>query len=770
MARRTRNRVNIWPGFVDALTTLVMVVIFVLVVFIFAQQFLSTQLNDNVTQINTLLNENEQLEFEKFELKELNNQLDSELSAVRQELASLRGERNILRDNLDNSRSEVQSLAGNVDTLREEEQSLLKRLAASEMQNRQLQAENTKLSADLQLNQQVLAEAEQQRVALVQRVRDDGDLTEEMEQTIALADANQERNINRFVALRGEFLSSVQNIAPTIASEEEREVLLQLAERIPSNPERDLGTVAPDRASRLKATVQTTQDLMEAMFQLAEQKQSELNTLLGTLLNARRQLSDAEKALLDDKLLVAQLKQQNDQVSKDLVDANEAIAVNEFTIEAKLAEIKILTDVRDDLQNRVNDLQTSILSFENSINVLRTTVDDQEREILETVGSYERRIEELLIKLEARQAEQEALQVNLDERSQLLAAREQEITRIKSEMAAGISSLETLVEERAKDQTALQQAIERIAELDQQLLVQSERLATVQISADSANSRADAKDAEIDELASKLAASEGETIASRSQRASARTQIDTLNAQLFDVRQKLSRIEAVLMERNATVRAQSLELENASLNMAAVLADQLALEQELKDALQQREIILSRAQSSFAFAARDAAQGLDGIVVQEETSTVGEQELTQVRFKSREKIQFELGSYEIQEESLVQLSLVAEDLAELTRRLPEGLDWLIRIEGHTDQTPVNNTFSGDFRNNIQLGFLRAEAVRNALLVTLQNLDSDEPFETKLLASSFGDTSPIKDATGLRGREKTEADQLNRRIEFILSPR
>ncbi|MGA0236070.1 MAG: hypothetical protein ACO3NE_10830, partial [Alphaproteobacteria bacterium] len=449
MARRTRNRVNIWPGFVDALTTLVMVVIFVLVVFIFAQQFLSTQLNDNVTQINTLLNENEQLEFEKFELKELNNQLDSELSAVRQELASLRGERNILRDNLDNSRSEVQSLAGNVDTLREEEQSLLKRLAASEMQNRQLQAENTKLSADLQLNQQVLAEAEQQRVALVQRVRDEGDLTEEMEETIALADANQERNINRFVALRGEFLSSVQNIAPTIASEEEREVLLQLAERIPSNPERDLGTVAPDRASRLKATVQTTQDLMEAMFQLAEQKQSELNTLLGTLLNARRQLSDAEKALLDDKLLVAQLKQQNDQVSKDLVDANEAIAVNEYTIEAKLAEIKILTDVRDDLQNRVNDLQTSILSFENSINVLRTTVDDQEREIVETVGSYERRIEELLIKLEARQAEQEALQANLDERSQLLAAREQEITRIKSEMAAGISSLETLVEERA---------------------------------------------------------------------------------------------------------------------------------------------------------------------------------------------------------------------------------------------------------------------------------------------------------------------------------
>ena len=770
MARRTRNRVNIWPGFVDALTTLVMVVIFVLVVFIFAQQFLSTQLNDNVSQIKSLLNENEQLEFEKFELKERNTQLDNELSAVRQELASLRGERNILRDNLDNSRTEVMSLAGNVDTLREEEQSLLKRLAASEIQNRQLQAENTKLSADLILNQQVLAEAEQQRVALVQRVRDDGDLTEEMEATIALADNNQERNINRFVALRGEFLSSVQNIAPTIASEEDREILLELAERIPVNPERDLGTVAPDRASRLKATVQSTQDLMEAMFQLAEQKQTELSTLLGTLMNARRQLSDAEQALLDDQLLVAQLKQRNEQVNKDLVDANEVITVNEYTIEAKLAEIKILTDVRDDLQSRVNDLQTSILSFENSINTLRATVDAQEREITDVEGSYEKRIEELLIKLQTREAEQEALQAQLDERSQVLAAKEQEIIRVKQEMAAGISSLETLVEERYQDQTALQQAIDRIAELDQQLLSQSEQLATVRISADAAQESADAKDVEINELATKLAASEGETLASRSQLASARTQIDTLNAQLFDVRQKLSRIEAVLMERNAIVRAQDLELENASLSMAAVLADQLALEQELKSALEQREVILSRAQSSFAFAARDAAQGLDGIVVQEETSTIGEQELTQVRFKSREKIQFELGSYAIQESSLIQLSLVAEDLAELTRRLPEGLDWLIRIEGHTDQTPVNNTFTGDFRSNLQLGFLRAEAVRTVLLQTLSTLDNPEDYATKLLAASFGDTSPIKNATNLRGIEKTEADQLNRRIEFILSPR
>ena len=57
-----------------------------------------------------------------------------------------------------------------------------------------------------------------------------------------------------------------------------------------------------------------------------------------------------------------------------------------------------------------------------------------------------------------------------------------------------------------------------------------------------------------------------------------------------------------------------------------------------------------------------------------------------------------------------------------------------------------------------------------MLQTLSTLDTPEDYGTKLLAASFGDTSPIKDATNLVGIEKTEADQLNRRIEFILSPR
>ena len=69
-------------------------------------------------------------------------------------------------------------------------------------------------------------------------------------ETIAEADVNQERNLERFVSVRDAFLVSIQNLAPSVADEDERELLLRLAERIPSDPETDLGTVAPDRAAR----------------------------------------------------------------------------------------------------------------------------------------------------------------------------------------------------------------------------------------------------------------------------------------------------------------------------------------------------------------------------------------------------------------------------------------------------------------------------------------------------------------------------------------
>ena len=53
-ARRARRPLDIWPGFVDALASLLLVIIFVLLVFALAQFFLGATLSDRDASLRSL--------------------------------------------------------------------------------------------------------------------------------------------------------------------------------------------------------------------------------------------------------------------------------------------------------------------------------------------------------------------------------------------------------------------------------------------------------------------------------------------------------------------------------------------------------------------------------------------------------------------------------------------------------------------------------------------------------------------------------------------
>ncbi len=67
-SRRVRTAINIWPGYVDALSALLMLVIFTLLIFTLAQVFLSElvssqdreleDLNTRLSEISSLLAQN----------------------------------------------------------------------------------------------------------------------------------------------------------------------------------------------------------------------------------------------------------------------------------------------------------------------------------------------------------------------------------------------------------------------------------------------------------------------------------------------------------------------------------------------------------------------------------------------------------------------------------------------------------------------------------------------------------------------------------------
>ena len=71
--------------------------------------------------------------------------------------------------------------------------------------------------------------------------------------------------------------------------------------------------------------------------------------------------------------------------------------------------------------------------------------------------------------------------------------------------------------------------------------------------------------------------------------------------------------------------------------------------------------------------------------------------ITGDRFIFPSEIFFESGSDKLQINSLDKLREVAKDLLEISQKIPKSIDWILRIDGHTDKIPINN------ENLIQIG-------------------------------------------------------------------
>ncbi|MCG6205494.1 peptidoglycan -binding protein [Rhodopseudomonas sp. HC1] len=149
--RRQESGFNYWPGFVDALSTLVLAIVFLLSVFLVVQFFLSQEvtgkdkalqeLNARIAQLNDLLS------LEK--LGKLN--LDEQLATVRAGLTAAEGERDRVKslyDGLAGAGSDAAGRAGELGkALDSEKQISARALAQVEVLNQQIAALRRQLAA-----------------------------------------------------------------------------------------------------------------------------------------------------------------------------------------------------------------------------------------------------------------------------------------------------------------------------------------------------------------------------------------------------------------------------------------------------------------------------------------------------------------------------------------------------------------------------------------------------------------------------------------------
>jgi chemotaxis protein MotB len=233
------------------------------------------------------------------------------------------------------------------------------------------------------------------------------------------------------------------------------------------------------------------------------------------------------------------------------------------------------------------------------------------------------------------------------------------------------------------------------------------------------------------EIASRLAELEGEReklVAQTALSAKAAAQAELLNRQLAALQKQLDELSAALELQRATGRAKDLQIED--------------LGRQLNLALANRVNELARYRSDFFGKLREILGNRADIVI------VGD------RFVVPSELLFPSGSDELQPSGRLQLDRLAQSLREVAAEIPSDIEWVLRIDGHTDKRPIN---TARFPSNWELSSARAIAIVKYLVA------SGIPAKN-LAANGFGEFQPLDPGSDEAALAR------NRRIEIQLTNR
>lgn len=206
---------------------------------------------------------------------------------------------------------------------------------------------------------------------------------------------------------------------------------------------------------------------------------------------------------------------------------------------------------------------------------------------------------------------------------------------------------------------------------------------------------------------------------------------DQANSEIQTLTQRVIELEALLEQESEAAKQRDAEYIEMSNKLNKALADKIA---ELNS--------LSEYQSEFYKQVKNALG--DDTAIKKDGD----------RFIVSSDIFFNSGSYQVSDAGKSQLRVLAKLIKNLETQIPEDIDWIIRVDGHTDKKAVLPGTVG-YRNNMQLSLLRATAV-------IDELVKGGATRSRLIPSGFGELHPVA-----FGNDKASL-QKNRRIELQLT--
>jgi chemotaxis protein MotB len=205
-------------------------------------------------------------------------------------------------------------------------------------------------------------------------------------------------------------------------------------------------------------------------------------------------------------------------------------------------------------------------------------------------------------------------------------------------------------------------------------------------------------------------------------------EIEIMNRQLTALRQQLARLAVALDVSEANAEQQKIQITDLGKKLNVALAGKVEE--------------LARYRSEFFGKLREVLGDRPDVRI------VGD------RFVFQSEVLFDTGSAELGAPGREQLAKFAQTLLQITSQIPTDIDWVLRVDGHTDKRPIN---SPQFASNWELSTARAIAV-------VKFMQSQGVPPQRLVAAGYGEYQPLDSGEG------ENAYARNRRIELKLDQR
>ena len=675
LSRRTGQRfqASIWPGFVDAMTGLLLVLMFVLTIFMIVQFVLRETISGQESELNNLQDEMaliaEALGLEKKQTEKLGLELNS------------------LAGTLADTESELQRQASLISSLTQER----------EEQAQLINEANSKIT-----------QFEAQVVGLL----------------------SQRENLNLQIG-------SLQDDKKTAT-----EKILEL--------QNESDNLKSDR-DRLELALASARNEIDAAAQAARMAAAQREVFESMIVALEQDLSETERKVTEK---VEEIGLLQERLSREEEARIVSIAVAEELRERLKnadAELTAMTLMLEAQRQKAEETLTLLAAADNA----RSTIDNRLKETLFALEVANSEIIQKKQSIEKLETGEKQILVELDKSNLALAAALSQGEELKQELTETKKSLES------KLMIALGEKSE-IEKNNTELRKNLENALVARLAAD-ALAKSNLEEAKRKQLLLGQAQREIENQANKNKKSNeellkAERQTALLNQQLSEVRKQLGELDALLslseerdQERKAQLKNVGSRLNQALASLASEERKRRKLEENERKRLEEENNKLTNQAEELANYKSEFFGRLRTVLMgQERVRIVGD------RFIFSSEVLFSTGSSDLSTEGKAEISNVTEILSSIMEDIPDNIDWVIRVDGHTDNTPLSGL--GEFKDNWELSQARALSVVKYMITELNFSGS------RLAANGFGEYQPIS------LEDTQEARAQNRRIEIKLTER